>query len=443
MDNQKLGKKKFNYKWVIVALSFLMVCISLGFCSSTNSLFINKITEYLSVERSVFSLNQSIRFIATAVVNLFFGTLIAKFGPKRLIIVGMCCLIGAMSIYGAAESIYVYYIGGALLGIGFSFTGTAMVGYVVNIWCKENKGTIMGAILASNGLGGAVAMQIVTPIIESSLAGYKNAYYLIAIILAVVAVLLLIFFRSKPKNVELPKEKVSTHKKARGESWVGIDFKILLKKWWFYGLLVCVFFTGFVLQGITGISAAHMKDVGISPAYVATVLSVHSIALAGFKFLTGFIYDKFGLRVTSTLCSVTAVVVMVVLALVSNSTVGMVLAMIYGIFSSLALPLETIMLPIYTSDICGQKSYAKVLGVVVAVNVSGYATAAPSVNLCFDLTGSYNLALYICASIMTLVIIGLHFVITAARKEKKKVLAELADNIDSDAVIKSEMGEKC
>ena len=208
MDNQKLGKKKFNYKWVIVALSFLMVCISLGFCSSTNSLFINKITEYLSVERSVFSLNQSIRFIATAVVNLFFGTLIAKFGPKRLIIAGMCCLIGAMSIYGAAESIYVYYIGGALLGIGFSFTGTAMVGYVVNIWCKENKGTIMGAILASNGLGGAVAMQIVTPIIESSLAGYKNAYYLIAIILAVVAVLLLIFFRSKPKNVELPKERL-------------------------------------------------------------------------------------------------------------------------------------------------------------------------------------------------------------------------------------------
>ena len=208
-------------------------------------------------------------------------------------------------------------------------------------------------------------------------------------------------------------------------------------------MLVCVFFTGFVLQGITGISAAHMKDVGINPAYVATVLSVHSIALAGFKFLTGFIYDKFGLRVTSTLCSVTAVFVMIVLALVSNSTVGMVLAMIYGIFSSLALPLETIMLPIYTSDICGQKSYAKVLGVVVAVNVSGYATAAPSVNLCFDLTGSYNLALYICASIMTLVIIGLHFVITAARKEKKKVLAELADNIDSDATIKSEVVENC
>lgn len=152
MKNERLGKKKFNYKWVIVGLCFLMVCISLGFCSSPNSLFLNAITKYLEVERSVFSLNQSIRFITTAIANLFFGTLVLRFGPKKLIVSGMCCLIVAMVVYALAESVYVYYIGGMFLGLGFSFTGTTMVGYVVNIWCKENKGTIMGAILASNGL---------------------------------------------------------------------------------------------------------------------------------------------------------------------------------------------------------------------------------------------------------------------------------------------------
>jgi hypothetical protein len=122
----------------------------------------------------------------------------------------------------------------------------------------------------------------------------------------------------------------------------------------------------------------------------------------------------------------------------------MVLAMTYGIFSSLALPLETIMLPIYTGDLFGQKSYAKILGIVVAVNVSGYATAAPSVNLCFDLTGSYNLALYICAGIMTLVIIGLHFVITAAKKERNKVIAELATvQAENESDTNSEVVENC
>ncbi len=42
--------------------------------------------------------------------------------------------------------------------------------------------------------------------------------------------------------------------------------------------------------------AAHMKDVGLDAAFVATVLSTGSLSLAVFKFLTGFMYDRFGQR---------------------------------------------------------------------------------------------------------------------------------------------------
>ena len=150
MTNENLRTKKFDYKWVIVAISFLMVCVSLGFCSSTKSLFLGTVTEYLGVDRGVFSINDSCRYIATAVLNLFFGVMVAKFGPKKLILAGIFCLIGAMVVYATATNIILFYLGGTLLGIGFSWTSTTMVGYVVNIWCKENKGTIMGAILASN-----------------------------------------------------------------------------------------------------------------------------------------------------------------------------------------------------------------------------------------------------------------------------------------------------
>ena len=423
MNNEKLGKKKFNYKWIMVAICVLIVGVSLGFCSSTNSLFLNAITDYLQVERSLFALNQSIRYIATAVLSLFLGSLVARFGPKKLVIAGLTCLIGAMFVYYLAESIYVFYIGGLLLGLGFSFTGTTMVGYVVNIWSKENKGTIMGIILSSNGLVGAIATQIVSPIIDGSHGGYKNAYLLITIILAVLIALVLVFFRSYPKNYQGSKQAPGK-KKSRGEGWVGIEFKELTKKWWFYALLVCVFFTGFVLQGITGIAVPHMKDIGMDLAFVSTVASVKMLSLTAFKFLTGVIYDKLGLRFTAVMCNVAAIIVMILLALITNSPSGMTLAIIYAVLSSLALPLETIMLPIYTGDLCGQKAYAKVLGIVVAINVAGFATGTPLVNLCYDLTGSYHLAFYICAVIMTVVLVALQFIMNASKKEKARVLAE-------------------
>ena len=86
-------KRGFDYKWVIIAVCFLMVMISLGFASSTRSLFPDEIAEALEVQRSLVSIGDSIRFIATAIVNLFFGTLIVKFGPKKLILAGFLDLL--------------------------------------------------------------------------------------------------------------------------------------------------------------------------------------------------------------------------------------------------------------------------------------------------------------------------------------------------------------
>ena len=120
-------KNTAEYKWVIVVLCFLMIFLGLGFCSSNKSLYLAAITDALKVPRSAFSLNDSFRFISTAVVNIFFGTLIQKFGTKKLIIAGFACLISSCIVYAVAETVYVFYIGGCLLGIGLSWTTTTMI----------------------------------------------------------------------------------------------------------------------------------------------------------------------------------------------------------------------------------------------------------------------------------------------------------------------------
>lgn len=418
----KPNAKKLDYKWVIIALCFLMVFTCLGFCSSNKSLYIGAITDALGIKRGAFALNDSVRFITTAVINLFFGTLVSRFGTKKLICAGFLCLIASMLIYSFATSVPVFCIGGALLGIGLSWTTTTMVGCVVTKWSKENKGTVMGAILAANGLGGALAAQIVTPIIydESTAFGYRTAYRLVAIILAVVAVVIFALFRENPKNHDGSKTEVPK-KKSRGQSWVGMDFSAALKKHFFYSALICIFLTGFILQGVNGVAGAHMRDVGLDAAYIATMMSLHSVALTGFKFLTGFIYDKFGLRVTISTCSAASLVTMVSLALMAPTVTGKIMAVIYAVISALALPLETIMLPIYASDLFGEKSFNKIMGIFVSANTAGYALGSVMMNSIFDIFGSYNPGFIICAVAMLCVIIALQFVISAAHKARKEI----------------------
>lgn len=415
------SKEKTNYKWIIVAACFVMVFVCLGFCSSNKSIYLSAITDALGIKRSLFAVNDSCRYIATAVVNIFFGALISRFGTKKMIGFGFCSLIVSMLIYANATHIVTFYVGGCFLGIGLAFTTTSMVGCVVRRWCKEHSGKIMGAVLAANGLGGAVAAQIVSPIIyeEGNPFGFRNAYKLVALILTVVGIIIMVVFKEKSSD-----EPTAKARKSRGKEWTGISFAQARKKPYFYIVLFCTFLSGLVLQGINGIASAHMKDVGLDASYIATVLSAHSLALAGFKFLTGIFYDKFGGRKTMLLCSVTATVVTLALAAVAPSPTGRIIAMLYGIFSSLALPLETVMLPLMTNDLFGSADFDHLLGLLVSFSTAGYAVGNPLVNLCFDMLGTYVPILYILSAVMLVVTVCYQLVFSFASRDKDRYICE-------------------
>ena len=164
-----------------------------------------------------------------------------------------------------------------------------------------------------------------------------------------------------------------------------------------------------------------MKDVGLDPVFVTTIWSIHSLVLALFKFLTGFIYDKTGLRTTMIICMATALIVVVCLALVTPTTEGKVLAIIYSVLSGLALPLETVMLPIIAGDLFGQRSFDEFLGLAGSANAIGYAFASPIMNAFFDIYHTYSYGMFICLGFMVGIMILMQFIITSAHKTRKKL----------------------
>ena len=417
------AKKKLDYKWVVVSVCFLMVFCGMGFGYSNKSLYLGAITSALNIKRSLFSFNDCFRFLTTAAINPYFGTLIKKLGARKMIGIGYLCFTTAILIYAYAEKIYLFYVGGILLGVSAAFSSTTVISSLIKRWVKKNTGTVLGFVLAGNGLGSAVAAQIVTPIIyeEGNPFGYRNAYRLVAVILVVVGVLAVLFIRESPKN---DTSAPVAHKKGpRGGGWVGVDYETAKKTPFFYTALVGIFITGVVLQGINSAGATHMRDTGIEAGYLATVLSVHSLVLMGTKFFTGFSYDRFGLRPTMLICQIAGVVGLVAMALINPSPTGMVMAMLWGILSSVALPLETIMLSLITTDLFGNKAFDKILGVIAAVNVAGYAAGAPLGNICFDIFGSYVPFIWVSAGLMVVVTVMYQFIINAANKNRAEVLA--------------------
>ena len=417
-------KKNFDYMWVIVALCFLCVCTGLGLCSGGRTMYLTAITEALNIKRSAFSLNDTFRYVTTTVVNLFFGLLISKFGTKKLMCAGFVCLIGFALLNSYAEHLYVFYIAGVLLGVGLSWTGTTMVSAVINRWCTKNKGTITGAVLAANGLGSAVGVQILSPIIfePGNPFGYRNSYRLVAVVLAITLVLILLFFRESPKGSESTPGRVQKKKKARGAGWIGMDYSDATKKTYFYLALICMMLTGMSLQGLNGIATPHMYDIGLDKPYVATLMTISSLCLLGSKFLTGFMYDRTGMKITMNICLFCSFVSLAGLVLITNTPLGKVIALIRIIFSSVALPLETVMLPLFASELFGNRSFDKIVGIFSSASTAGFALGSPLANLCFDIFSNYNLPFIIFAVLMLFVTVTMQFVLRSANRDKKIIL---------------------
>ena len=420
-------KIKFDSSWVIIGITFLMVLTSLGFCSSGRSIYLNAITDALKIPRGLFSISHSIRYISTTIINIYFGRLVAKFGTKKLICAGFLCLIAFAVSNIVATSIYTFYVGSIFLGAGLAWTGTSMVSCIINRWCKKNKGTITGATLAANGLGGALAIQIISPIIYApgKPFGYRTSYILVSCILLVMLALVLIFYREHPKDAEKTNDSVPAKKrKARGEGWIGMDYSDVVKKPYFYVTLACIFLTGFTLQGLNGIAFPHMYDIGMDVKFVTLLTSIGSIMLMVSKLSTGISYDRLGMRITMNICLVCAFVSVFGLILLTNTKAGYVIAFIRSILSSFALPLETVMLPLYASELFGNKSFDKTVGVFVSANYAGFAIGAPMGNILHDVFGSYNIAFIIFSVMMLLVAVSMQFVLSKAHKDRDKILAQ-------------------
>lgn len=418
----QIQKRQLDYKWVVLIMCFMMEFVCLGFGSSNPGLYTDAVTEALGIKRSLYSIGTSIRYIVQVLVGFCFGSLIQRFGLKKLVGLGLFSLSGSIVMRYLTENIWHHYISCVLWGLGIVFAGGTMASTVVRRWFDKDIGKMTGIVMSANGIGGAIAAQIITPLIENGETfGYRKAYLLSAVVSIVISVVVLLFLRDNPA-ADAPPTKSA--KKAKGALWDGIPFHEVKKKPYFYLTFAMILLTGISLQSVGTISIVYMKDLGMNPGFVATVATVSSLALTCAKFFTGFSYDKKGLAFTLLMCHCCSLVSYLSKANLTNTTAGMALAMIATILGQLAMPLETVMIPLMSNDLFGSASYTKVLGIFYAANSLGLCLGSPLCDIYRDLAGgSYRSCYWFFSGLMLAVTIGFQVVIRVAQKDKEKILA--------------------
>ena len=119
------------------------------------------------------------------------------------------------------------------------------------------------------------------------------------------------------------------------------------------------------------------------------------------------------------MCQSATVVAFGTLLFVSTSVTGKALAFVFALLYALALPLETLVIPLVVNDIFGTNSYNRVIGIATAMNYTGYALGTPIVNLCYDTFGSYKPAFIAFMILMPIIAVIFQIAINMVNKDKK------------------------
>lgn len=151
----------------------------------------------------------------------------------------------------------------------------------------------------------------------------------------------------------------------------------------------------------------------MTPAAVASYISLYSVVAIIGKLVLGRIFDRFGPKIGILFGCGTFFLFLVAFIFVQGSPMMLYFAAVmYGFGTCTA----TVAIPIMTTSVFGAKNYSELYGFVSAFTMTGSAIGSSAIGLVYDLTGSYIPALVILAGLTLLGIVIMFVCINMGQK---------------------------
>lgn len=381
------AKIKANYHWLIAAIALIAMFTCGGIGNSLAGITLIPITDSLNVSRGEYSSAMMVRSASNILMNLFSGTLLVKFGYRKLVTI--CLVISTLgyALAAGSQTLPVMCVAAVLEG-AYGLCTNAGNPRLLSSWFHRHYGLVTGVITAMTGLGGSVFSLIFGKIVTAS--SWRAAYGTAAGIVLVIAVLIGVLVRNKPADMGLkpygegyvPKNT----KKDSEDHWGGYTFEVLKKKSSFRLFVLGTLLSCLCVYVALSVLASHVQDCGMSAEFAASVQSLLMFLLAGFKLAFGFLSDKVGAKRMAMISLVAVVIAMLLLAGIKTPTTAYLSVVVYA----LALPICGIAPVLLVTTLFGYHSSAKATGIVMATASLGSMVGAPLSNLLRDKFGTYR-----------------------------------------------------
>lgn len=297
-----LARRNIHYGWVVVAATFLTMLVTAGAMGAPGVL-IKPLQDEFGWETSQISSALAIRLILFGLMGPFAAAFMNYFGVRKVIVFALA-LIGAGFIGSLfmTKLWHLLALWGIVVGFGTGLTAMVLAATVSTRWFVKHRGLVVGMLSASSATGQLVFLPLMAELTERY--GWRATVFFVCAMIMVAALLVLLFMRDRPSDVNLPSvgETQVAPAPARGTLAAALATPITVLRDISTTSTFWILFATFFICGLStnGLIQTHFVtlcgDFGIMPVAAASVLAVMGI----FDFFgtigSGWLSDRFDNR---------------------------------------------------------------------------------------------------------------------------------------------------
>lgn len=312
------------------------------------------------------------KLVVGPVFGFLAGWVVDRFGPRRLMMVGVLMAGGALVGLGSISSLGLFYFFYLFNALGYVCGGPLPNQVLLTEWFDRSRGKAMGFAYLGIGIGGAMV-----PWISHTLAqhfGWQNSLRILGVLIVVVSLPLVLMLKELPAKTTVGTAASPSPLAAFKRS----SFFLLA-----LGSMCSIAAVSGTQQNL---KLFLSLDRHFTQRNAASVLSlVLAFSIAG-RLLIGWLADRFSKKYVMLL---TYLLVSAGIPLMFLGTTQLTLYVSGAIFG-LGLGGDYMIIPLMTAEIFGTEVLGRLLGVILTAGGIAEAAAPWLIGRLRDATGSYR-----------------------------------------------------
>ncbi|MFL2771217.1 MAG: MFS transporter [Rhodospirillaceae bacterium] len=381
---------EFKSGWQILTASSVGIASGLsGLAFYTFGVFIVPLEQAFGWSRGDLSIASSFLIIGTAITAPIIGTIIDKYGARRVGLWSTLALsLGYLGLTQLQENIMAFYA--AWLAIALIGGGTTPVVWTraINIWFDRGRGLALGLTLGGSGLSGIFGPIFCTAMIAAY--GWQGGYIGLGLIILLVALpVIYLLFQDHETNPHKPSGQAEQRKPA--SSLAGLSLHESVRSAPFWIIAGGFFVVSGTVAGLIINIVPMLIDRGLTAQRAAGIAGTLGIAVVIGRVGIGYLLDRFRAALIARILLTITAAGCFLLTLDGSEGVLISIAVMSLGFAAAA---EVDLVAYLTSRYFGMKSYGKIYGWQTSAFYLGAAAGPILVGIAYNAFNSYSQVLY-------------------------------------------------